>query len=367
MSRSRKKRETFNPLSLSFLDVMSCGFGAVILVFLIIDHSSTVNAREGDPELLAEVNLLEEEILEGSLGLVQIKNILSDVNFEVVTAEGLADRIREEIQNFLQELAAMEDNSLATKESVERLRADIQALEEELLRLQASALEQVGQDAREFLGDGDRQYLTGMFLGGNRILILLDKSASMLDSTLINIIRTRNMTSDDAKRNAPKWQRTVRSIDWLTSQLPVSSEYQIYAFNDEVSAVLEGTMGQWLEVADQDQLIAVMDGINEIVPANGTNMEKAFQSIAQLSPPPDNIFLITDGLPTLTNRKTSDRLITPEKRYDIFQDALEYLPSRVPVNVILLPLEGDPEAAVAFWELAYATHGSFLSPSKDWP
>ena len=35
---ARKKRG-FTTFNLSFLDIMSCGFGAVVLVFLIIDHS----------------------------------------------------------------------------------------------------------------------------------------------------------------------------------------------------------------------------------------------------------------------------------------------------------------------------------------
>ena len=34
---ARKKRE-FTTFNLSFLDIMSCGFGAVILVFLIMNH-----------------------------------------------------------------------------------------------------------------------------------------------------------------------------------------------------------------------------------------------------------------------------------------------------------------------------------------
>jgi hypothetical protein len=39
----------------------------------------------------------------------------------------------------------------------------------------------------------------------------------------------------------------------------------------------------------------------------------------------------------------------------------------VPINVILLPMEGDPMAAAAYWRLAQITRGSFLSPSEDWP
>ena len=53
---------------------------------------------------------------------------------------------------------------------------------------------------RQFIGDGQRQYLSGMFLGGQRILVLMDVRR-MLDNALVNIIRTRNM-DDDRKRNA---------------------------------------------------------------------------------------------------------------------------------------------------------------------
>ncbi|HBX36531.1 MAG TPA: VWA domain-containing protein, partial [Pseudohongiella sp.] len=141
--------------------------------------------------------------MEGQENLFQIRNTLDRVSLEVVEAQGLADRIQSDIDDFLAQLAALEGDSMATEESVEALRADIQALEEELLRLQSTAEAERGQSNRQFLGDGDRQYLSGMLLGGNRILILLDTSASMLDETLVNVIRTRNM-SDSVKKQTAK-------------------------------------------------------------------------------------------------------------------------------------------------------------------
>ncbi|MGB1400837.1 MAG: hypothetical protein ACPG6K_02850, partial [Pseudohongiellaceae bacterium] len=81
---TKTKRRELNPISLSFLDVMFCGFGAVILIFLILDYASTVTVEETDSELMAEINLLEEEIREGQLGLVRVRNTLSDVDYEVV-------------------------------------------------------------------------------------------------------------------------------------------------------------------------------------------------------------------------------------------------------------------------------------------
>jgi hypothetical protein len=77
--------------------------------------------------------------------------------------------------------------------------------------------------------------------------------------------------------------------------------------------------------------------------------------------------LITDGLPTLSDRGSNNALVTPSERIELYEEALEELPRGIPVNIVLLPLEGDPSAAAAFWQLAQYTQGSFITPSKDWP
>jgi hypothetical protein len=59
--------------------------------------------------------------------------------------------------------------------------------------------------------------------------------------------------------------------------------------------------------------------------------------------------------------------VTPAQRANYFNLALRELPGRAPVNVILLPMDGDPEAAFAYWQLAVRTKGSLLGPSRDWP
>jgi len=366
MASIKSERRKVSPLSLAFLDVMFCGFGAVILIFLILDHATTV-AIEATPNITAEINLLNEEVLEGQAGLVRLRNTVSDISFEVVTAEGLARQIQEEIDTILQELAALENSSVATVEDIERMRADVEALEQELLRLQASALEEEGNSVRQFLGDGNRQYLSGLFLGGQRILILVDSSSSMLDSTLVNIIRTRNM-SDDRKRAAPKWQRVVKSVDWITTQLPITSRYQMWNFSTSHASLIPGSSDDlWEEVADRQLLNEAIIDLKKLVPANGTNMEQVFRAVANMSPLPDNIFLITDGLPTINDRGSNKALVTPAERLELFEDAVEELPEGIPVNIILMPLEGDPSAAAAFWQLAQFSQGSFITPSKDWP
>ena len=57
---------------------------------------------------------------------------------------------------------------------------------------------------------------------------------------------------------------------------------------------------------------------------------------------------------------------TPEWAFAFFA-AMKIGAVAVPLNTILLPMEGDAYAAAAFWELAVRTHGSFLTPSRQWP
>jgi len=376
MSGNRAAKREFNPISLSFLDVMSCGFGAVVLIFLILDHSTSVQTQASDPELMAEINLLNDEINDGEANLVRIRNTISDVDYDMVEAQGLARSIQQEIDDFLEELAQLENTTLARQESVEKLKSDIQSLEEELERLRAAQDSYSGNFVRPFVGDGNRQYLTGLILGGSRILVLVDTSASMLDNTIVNILRRRNM-SDDTKINSAKWVGVRKVVDWLTTQLPPPSQYQIYTFNEDVQPLIPGTMGQWLEVADETQINQIVENLDETIPVNGTNLEKVFQAVAAMDPLPDNIYIITDGLPTLGTREggffsrqdsTGNRnTVSGREREALFNSALEQLPGGIPVNIVLAPLEGDPMAASLYWKLAVATGGSFLNPSKDWP
>ena len=92
--RSKRKFSTF---SLAFLDIMSCGFGAVVLVFLIIKHEVNTQVEVQQVDLQAEVNLLEEEITEGQLHLVSIKNALATVSQNLVETDGLARKVNDEI------------------------------------------------------------------------------------------------------------------------------------------------------------------------------------------------------------------------------------------------------------------------------
>jgi hypothetical protein len=362
---ARKKRE-FTTFNLSFLDIMSCGFGAVVLVFLIIDHSIQTVTKDLNRDLLSEVNMMEEDVRDGQEGLVKLRNTLSEVDNQMVEAQGQATRITEDIDKYEALIADLRKDGFTERSDIEALKAEIRSLENEVKKLREAAEKDSGNSARTFVGEGNRQYLTGLNLGGRNIAILLDISASMLADKLVNIIRLRNMDTA-IQRKADKWTRALSTVDWLTAQLPVGSKYQLITFNTKAAPALAGSEGKWLEVADQAQLEKVTGELRKITPSGGTSLENAFVALQQLSPAPDNIFLITDGLPTQGASGPRGNKVSGDERQRLYRQAVKMLPRNVPVNIILAPMEGDPMAASEFWQLAQVSRGSFMSPSKDWP
>jgi len=363
-----RKRRPFEVFSMSFLDCMSCGFGAVILFFMIINAQVKETTEQDPTDLMAETRKIEVDILEGRKNLVLAKNTISELKSEQTTAEGQIAQIIRLIEELRAELSQYDSETLAEIERIEKLQSDIETLEEEVKRLLALAAEDEaeGNKLREFKGEGDRQYLTGLKLGGRRTLILVDRSASMLDNEIVNIIRRRNMSLND-KLRAVKWRQVVASVDWLTAQFQPGSEFQIYMFNNVAEPVIKGSDGVWLKADDSSQLDEAVRVLRRTPPENGTNMKAAWEIVSRLSPPPDNIILLADGLPTMDEPTSDQKTISGRERYRMHFNALRELPSGIPVNTFLFPLEGDYEAPIVYWVLAYRTGGSFISVSRDWP
>jgi hypothetical protein len=356
------------PVGLSFLDAMTCGLGAVILLFMIINAAVRDHTVSVTSDLRAEVNRLESEVLEGHRNLVELRNAITETDDERALTQGLARRIIEMLKEIRVELATFEESTLARREHINQLQTDLRSLEEDANRLSASlpSEETPGDRVRGHVGDGDRQYLTGLKVGGSRILILVDSSASMLGSTIVNIIRRRNLPDRDKVR-AAKWRQTLATVDWLTTQIPRDSRFQIFAFNNAARPVVPDTGGQWLDASDREVLDGAVRRLDEIIPGDGTSLFHALAVASELNPRPDNIILLTDGLPTVGSKPARASTISARQRAKLFNRAIDELPSGIPVNIILFPMEGDPLAASAFWKLAMATRGSFMSIAEDWP
>jgi hypothetical protein len=362
------KTRKLNVFSLSFLDVITCGLGAIVLLYVLVNAKSSAQRDVVSSDLRAEVKRLEIQVLEGKKNLIEIRNTLDETQAERVKTQGRSREIIKILAEKKIELADRENDTLASREHVNKLKADLKSMEEDIKRLEAGAKAQdeLGTKLRKFPGHGDRQYLTDLKMGGRRIFILIDISASMLDETIVGAVRTRNLPQKE-KLKSVKWKQAAATFDWLTTQLPPSSKFQVYTFNETAVPLLKDSQGTWLDAGNPDILNATVDQLRKTIPEKGTSLLNAFKAIAELNPAPDNIFLLTDGLPTMGANKPWIKRVSGKKRLSLFNEAIHKLPVGVPVNVILYPMEGDPMAADAYWRLAKNTKGSFFCPAGDWP
>ena len=361
-------RKAMNVFSLSFLDAMTCGFGAVILFFMIINANIDLRREDTLVNLASEVDRMELKVLTGRKNLVELKEDLARLIEQWAFIRDRREAIAEELQAMEAESDSIDSDQATREEIIERLRAELEQLETETQRLaDARMTPQVqGDRVRSFIGDGNRQYLTGLRMGGERVVILVDASTSMLDRTLVNIIRRRNMSAAQ-QLGAPKWRQVVDTLDWLTTQIQPGTDIQIFAFNDTAWSLLEGTGGLWHTVVDGSLLDEAVANLGNTIPTGPTSLHAAFAAMRPLDPRPDNIYLLVDGLPTMGEIPPNRAGVTGEERQRHMQRAVRELPFNVPVNVILYAMEGDPYAAPLYWELAIITGGSMMAPSEDWP
>ncbi len=359
---ARKKTETF---SMSFLDVISCGFGAVVLFYTIMASQAGMKRTNERLNLQADASRLDREVIEGRAHLADLRNALESTEDKTVQAHGLSVQVLDRMKLTQEELAKYQNDTLAQRASLERLKADLKQLEEGTRRLKERTPPASGQQIRVV---DDEQQLVTLSITGQHVLVLVDSSASMLDETLVNVIRLRNMPPE-RRLASPKWQQAVNIVEWVTARLKPSTQFQVYAFDTAPRPVVDGTAGRWLSVKEAGQVEQAITALRRTAPAGGSSLQNAFAVVKQMNPAPDNVVLVTDGLPTQGDKPPLVRtLVTMEQREDLMQDAVKALPPSPPqFNVVLLPMEGDPAAPIYFWRLARATGGSFLNPAKDWP
>ena len=348
----RRRAEGF---SLTFLDVMACGLGAAVLLFLIVRHHTDAGAPE-DERLRSELHALREResALEESIGEARRRGAALDR-----TAEA-----REK------ERAAMQGALDSLRREAERLRGRNEAL--------AASVEEAGaaqsSDVVEDPAAGEERYLLGLRVEGERIAILLDRSASMTDEKLIDVVR-RKVLADAGKRKGPKWLRTRRTVRWLLNRLPEGSGVAVVAYNEK-AAFLGG--GGWRDGRDRAAVSGLFRALDTLVPTGATNLQAGLDALARLDPPPTDVYLVTDGLPTRSEYKGSllpgcsprSRNVSGECRKALLGRTLRESArhaGRGKVNVILLPLEGDPEAAAGYWAWSSRTGGLLMTPAAGWP
>lgn len=358
---SQRRPAGFN---LAFLDIMACGLGAIILVFMLVKYHSE--------EPSTESNALENELAD----------ILREIQATKSSNDALAaqlEKLKQQLQRRIKRSVRSDEEAGAAVEELIRLTKEIAGLEQKLARQKQQA-EAPEPGETESVKDKTREeHLIGLRVTGRRILILLDNSASMADERLLDIVKIK-ASDTAAKKAAPKWRRAIAVAHWIMDRVPEDSEYMVIRYNAKADFLPDK---QWRSGGDGSARAAVSQALEKLYPQEATNLHSALELIKTSSIRPTDIYVITDSLPTKGPGSLSalrrikecgvgvgagKTTVSGKCRLALFYAAVQsFSRSSARVNTVLLPIEGDPDAAYAYWLWAATTTGMMISPAGSWP
>lgn len=352
MARKRRQTEVF---SISFLDCITCGFGAMLLLFVLTIGRQTTAKESVVSDLRRIISQLDRDITVQQQQTGDVRNRLR-IRFERIAREtSTLDVSKRDVTDLQKELAL-----LLMQQS---------SLQEELERLLGEKKNVPKQDEKPPIpipNQRRRQYLTGFNFEGNNIVIMIEASGGMIANTIGEVIAKTGIT-DEERRKTHKWRRVVVSAQWIIANLTPEQGYQIMVFSTEARPLLPDRDFDWLDPQDQDTTAEVLAALDQITPKGGANHERAFASVKEMFPGVDTLMLLTDGLPTQGDSISVGTVTDDRDRERLFRAALRALPKDLVVNTILYPMSGDPAAAFLYWQLADRSKGALISPSPSWP
>jgi outer membrane murein-binding lipoprotein Lpp len=352
--KRRRRSEGFN---LAFLDIMSCGLGAMVLVFILVKYDVSDSNAEAN-NLVAEVRLLESQQVRLQQTLDQLRNTSQTENEKI-------KKLKEKIVQIKQGLSKKESN-------LKNKKGELTALKNSIATRPIAHKDDLIEDDR----GGEENYLIGLKVEGRRIVVLIDSSASMTDEKLLNIIRRKNSSTQN-KKQGPKWLRTKKIVRWLLARTPKVSQLSVLAFNNSIHSLGKS---KWVTVNTDGILKDFYEKLDSIVPTGATNLHKGLQAVSRLNA--TDLYIITDGLPTTgesnyahlnpfsgcSSLLGNSKSISGECRVKLFRQTVKDASlADVKVNIILLPIEGDPSAVNEYWSWAASTGGLVISPAVTWP
>lgn len=327
---------------------MACGLGAVALMFIFVKEAkfSPLNTDYSQ---------------EASSALESVEALKSKSNKNQVTLNSLKNRIDE----LIKQIANTElELKISDQVIAELSQANKDILDE--IKLTNKSNNPINTPTK-------KTYLSGCNVSGNKIILLLDKSLSMLDKNLVEIFRF-SASSTNIQNQAPKWVKGKKIMEWLIEDLPEDSEVLLATFNEDLT--VDVSQGQWTPAKDKAGLYRQFTSLSSTPPINSTNLENAILQL-KLWSNADSIYLVTDGLPTHAIQKQNERrcfsssTVTGKCRimfFERFSEALDNTFARNTVfNTILLKMEGDPFAPYYFSYETSKRNGCFLTPAENWP
>ena len=164
----KRKRRSIETLNLSFLDAISCGFGAVILLLVIAKIYEPIRLEESAVELDLLVARYEEELQKIIGETNELERERQSTSEQLVLGERQIDNLRQRLVQIRAEMQEQRDEADISSEIEVRLSQARQSLTDEMRRLLA--------DYRPPIDD---YVIGGIPVDSEYIIFIVDTSPSM--------------------------------------------------------------------------------------------------------------------------------------------------------------------------------------------
>jgi len=329
MSR-RRERRGIEEFSVSFLDVICCGFGAIILLLMI---TKTV-----EPVLLEKSQInLQGKIAEREQAVFEIRGQINELRRQVEDATGQLDRRLELIAAMERELSQIRGRYASTvarqEDSVtasQQLAAARQTLTDEMQRL-------LGADFRR-----DTGLVGGIAVDSEYIIFVIDTSGSMFNVA---------------------WPAVLRKVEETLAIYPTVKGIQV--MNDMGDFMFSQFRGQWIpdSPARRDAITNRLRTWNPF--SNSSPVEGIQAAISQFHDPDKliSIYVFGDDF----TGSTIERVIREVERLNTLDASGR---RRVRIHAVGFPVYLDRPServyrfAALMRELAYRNDGTFVGLSE---
>ena len=312
MSRSRRETE---PFSLSFLDVICCGFGAVILLLMItktvqpqIIEQSTINLDGRIAALQAELFELRGETAIFNRELNAKQEQLSELTGKLAIARGTLSQLQGEY-------AAAQTDASSDEIIIETLASAKQDLSEEMERLLGLQYQ------------SKNNLIAGIPVDSEYIIFVIDTSGSM---------------------SSYAWPRMLQEMEATLSIYPEVKGIQV--MNDMGNYLFSRYRGQWIPDTPGRRRI-ILNNLRTWNPfSNSSPVEGLTQSIRTFYDPQKKISVYVLG-----DEFSGDSIASVVATIDRINEETDDGVRKVRIHAIGFPVQFSPDAYTSQTGIRFAT------------
>ena len=205
-----KRRRNVEAFSLSFLDCICCGFGAVILLLVLSKIYEPVIIEKTQDDLRALIEILEQELFEIRGETAVLNRELEDVRTQTSDTKTRLARLQGELSS-VEGQYRLSQQEAETIDDIEDLEVAKQRLTEEMLRL------------RPYYRTADDDAVAGIPVDSEYVIFVIDTSGSMQQFN---------------------WNRAIQKLTETLDVYPQVKGIQI--LNDNGKYMFQQYAGRWI-------------------------------------------------------------------------------------------------------------------------